>query len=65
VLREQADGRIGNISVAKIGGFNKRQGEALPPQIFLFVFCSDLSLLFKRAKLGQLILRKIIKIVAT
>jgi len=44
-----------------IGGFNQRQGEA-SPNIF---DCPDLSLVFKRAKLGQFILRKIIEIVTT
>ena len=51
------------VNMAVIGGFNQRQGEALPPNIIDFVpiclYCSNAQ------KLGQFILRKIIEIVAT
>ena len=50
-------------NTAAIGGFNQRQGEALPPQIFLTL--SRFVFTVQRRKWGQFILKKIIEIVAT
>ena len=55
--------RITLTALLVIGGFNQRQGEALPPQIFWNL--SRYVFTFQTRKLGQFILRKIIEIVAT